>query len=185
MESEPFMQKKDQLEKIFKKHKYSNYKWIDPKKIVVAQWVRMKCQFGCKEYGRSAVCPPNTPSVSECRQFFQEYSNAVVFHFQTAVENPEDRFLWTKKVNSKLNKLEQSVFLAGFQKAFLLYMDTCCLCQACNSDRTLCKHPKLARPAAEALAVDVFSTVRQFGFPIEVLSNYSQTMNRYAFLLIS
>jgi hypothetical protein len=26
--------------------------------------------------------------------------------------------------------------------------------------------------------------VRQFGFPIEVLSDYAQEMNRYAFLLI-
>jgi hypothetical protein len=36
----------------------------------------------------------------------------------------------------------------------------------------------------EALAVDVFSTVRKYGFPIEVLSDFSQAMNRYAFLLV-
>jgi hypothetical protein len=34
------------------------------------------------------------------------------------------------------------------------------------------------------MAVDVFSTVRSMGYPIEVLSDYRQTMNRYAFLLI-
>jgi hypothetical protein len=34
------------------------------------------------------------------------------------------------------------------------------------------------------MAMDVFSTVRQCGYPIEVLSDYSQPMNRYAFLLI-
>jgi hypothetical protein len=34
------------------------------------------------------------------------------------------------------------------------------------------------------MAVDVFSTVRQIGYPIQVLVDYSQTMNRYAFLLI-
>ena len=42
----------------------------------------------------------------------------------------------------------------------------------------------LARPSPEALAVDVFGTVRSLGFPIEVLSDYDQTMNRYAFLLV-
>ena len=31
---------------------------------------------------------------------------------------------------------------------------------------------------------DVFTTVRKIGFPIEVLTEYSQAMNRYAFLLI-
>jgi hypothetical protein len=34
------------------------------------------------------------------------------------------------------------------------------------------------------MAVDVFATVRQFGFPIQVLADYSQAMNRYAFLLV-
>ncbi|UCE57072.1 MAG: hypothetical protein JSV31_15050 [Desulfobacterales bacterium] len=47
-----------------------------------------------------------------------------------------------------------------------------------------CKYPRIARPSPEAMAVDVYSTVRQFGFPIHVLSEYSQEMNRYAFLLI-
>jgi hypothetical protein len=34
------------------------------------------------------------------------------------------------------------------------------------------------------MAVDVFSTVRRIGYPIEVLADYRQAMNRYAFLLI-
>jgi len=34
------------------------------------------------------------------------------------------------------------------------------------------------------MAVDVFSTVTQYDFPIDVLSEYTQAMNRYAFLLI-
>jgi len=32
--------------------------------------------------------------------------------------------------------------------------------------------------------VDVYTTVRKVGYPIEVLTNYNDTMNRYAFLLI-
>jgi hypothetical protein len=34
------------------------------------------------------------------------------------------------------------------------------------------------------MAVDVFSTARAAGYPIEVLSDYDQTMNRYAILLV-
>jgi hypothetical protein len=34
------------------------------------------------------------------------------------------------------------------------------------------------------MAMDVFATVRKIGYPIQVLSDYSQEMNRYAFLLI-
>jgi predicted metal-binding protein len=52
---------------------------------------------------------------------------------------------------------------------------------SCRED---CKNPRLMRPSPEGMAVDVFATVRQFGFPIQVLSDYTQAMNRYAFLLV-
>jgi hypothetical protein len=34
------------------------------------------------------------------------------------------------------------------------------------------------------MAVDVYGTVLRAGYPIEVLSDYKKTMNRYAFLLV-
>ncbi len=34
----------------------------------------MKCKFGCSEYGRGGACPPATPSVAACKDFFNEYS---------------------------------------------------------------------------------------------------------------
>jgi predicted metal-binding protein len=172
------------LEALFEARRYTDFRWIDAEDIVVAQWVRMKCTFGCGEYGRNASCPPNVPSVPECRQFFEEYTTAVVFHFEKAVGVPEDRHAWTREVNQGLAKLEREVFLAGHEKAFLLYMDSCCICADCTGTREACKSPRSARPTPEAMAVDVFSTVRQHGYPIEVLADYSQAMNRYAFLMI-
>ena len=76
------------LDTIFKEKGYSDYKWIDPQKIIVSQWVRMKCKFGCGEYGRGGACPPNTPSVAECEQFFIEYSDAVILHFEGDMDKP-------------------------------------------------------------------------------------------------
>jgi hypothetical protein len=34
------------------------------------------------------------------------------------------------------------------------------------------------------MGVDVFATVRKHGFPIQVLKDYRDEMNRYAFLLV-
>ncbi|MEW5909580.1 MAG: DUF2284 domain-containing protein, partial [Thermodesulfobacteriota bacterium] len=164
--------------------KLTDYKWIDPGKIVVSQWVRMKCIFGCREYGRNASCPPNVPSVAECERFFSEYRMAVIFRFEKRVAKPEDRHSWTRKVNAGLSRLERAVFLAGYERAFLLFMDSCGLCERCAGSRTSCKVPSAARPSPESMAVDVFSTVKQFGFPIEVRDSYSQEMNRYAFLML-
>jgi predicted metal-binding protein len=173
-----------ELESLFQKHGYADYKWIDPQDIVVSQWVRMKCIFGCREHGSNASCPPNVPSVAECRQFFGEYDTAAVFHFQKTVDKPEDRYAWTREINLKLLKLEREVFLSGYHKAFLLFMDSCCICKKCAGVREECKSPELARPAPEAMAVDVYATVREYGFPIGVLRDYSEAMNRYAFLMI-
>jgi len=178
------MDDKAELEALIAKHSYTDFKWIKPQDIIVSQWVRMKCMFGCDEYGRTASCPPNVPSVSECRRFFDEYSTAIVLHFEKKVDHPEDRHAWSRKVNLKLLKLERDVFCAGYEKAFLLFMDSCCLCEKCPGVRGECKNAKSARPSPEAMAVDVFATVRQYGYPIAVLSDCSQSMNRYAFLLI-
>ncbi|MGB8951996.1 MAG: DUF2284 domain-containing protein [Candidatus Aminicenantales bacterium] len=175
---------RNNLEKKFLKRGFLDFKWISPKNIVVSQWVRIKCMFGCEEYGRTAVCPPQVPSVSECRKFFDEFSGAVIFHFEKKVPRPEDRFAWTRKINLKLLKLEREIFLDGYEKSFLLIMDSCNFCAECSGKQEICKKPRLARPTPEAMAVDVFSTVRKIGYPIEVLSDYGQTMNRYAFLLI-
>jgi predicted metal-binding protein len=172
------------LKTLIKKYRYKDFKFIDPENIVVSQWVRMKCMYGCGEYGQNASCPPNVPTVSECERFFREYSTAVIFHFDRKVDKPEDRHAWSKKLNTKLAKLERKVFLSGYERAFLLYMDSCCICAECLRERENCKEPRLSRPSPEAMAMDVFTTVRQFGFPIEVRTDYSQKMDRYAFLMI-
>ena len=172
------------LEDLFEKHGYRDFKWIDPKDIVVSQWVRMKCMFGCKSFGKCGACPPNTPSVSECQMFFRGYQKAVVFHFSKRVNKPEDRHAWTRKVNLKLLELERGIFLSGYCKTFLLFMDSCNLCASCSGVREKCKQPKLSRPTPESMAMDVFGTVRKIGYPIEVLSDYTEEMNRYAFLFI-
>lgn len=172
------------VDQVLQSHGYEDYKWVDPKRIVVAQWVRMKCMFGCGEYGHGGCCPPNTPPVAECERFFKEYSDAVVLHFAGTMDKPEDRHAWSAKINAKLVKLERDVFLAGFERAFLLFMDSCCFCRECTGRRESCEQPRMARPAPEAMAVDVYTTVRRFGFAINVRTDYDQEMDRFAFLMV-
>lgn len=178
------MSDRKHLEKLFIKHRFKDFKWINPQNIVVSHWVRMKCIFGCIEYGKNASCPPNTPSVDECERFFREYTECIVFHFEKKLQNPEKRHEWAKGINERLLRLEREVFLDGNQKAFMLYMDSCNTCNTCAGERIKCKNKRSARPAPEALAVDLFSSVERLNYPIEVLRDYSETMNRYAFLLV-
>ena len=63
-------------------------------------------------------------------------------------------------------------------------MDSCHLCADCASARAVCKNARQSRPSPEGMAMDVFSTMRKLGYPIQVLTDYDQAMNRYAFLLV-
>jgi predicted metal-binding protein len=175
---------REKLERLFPDCGCADYAWIEPREIVVSQWVRLKCTFGCDTYGKNASCPPNTPSVQECRRLFDEYRSAVVLHFQGAVADPSERAAWSREISERLSALEREVFLSGHPKAFVLFMDCCRLCPNCVGTRDECRDRQRARPSAEGMAVDVFSTVRKVGLPIEVLTDPAQTMNRYAFLLV-
>ncbi|MHA1513625.1 MAG: DUF2284 domain-containing protein [Candidatus Hodarchaeales archaeon] len=178
------MSKQQELEDIFREQGFQDFKWVNPKNIVVSQWVRLKCTFGCPDFGINATCPPNTPSVAECRRFFHEYETAVIFRFEKQFKDPEARHKWSRTINMKLLDLESRVFLDGYVKTFLLPMDNCNICEECVNSLKDCKHPKQSRPTAEAMAVDLFSTVKQVGYPIKVLKDYTETMNRYALLMV-
>jgi len=172
------------VERILEGHGYQDYRWARGTDILVSQWVRFKCTFGCSSFGKKGTCPPAVPSIPECREFFMGYDHVLVIHIPKKLKHPDDRKKWSLKANLDLLKVEKAVFLAGYQKAFLLFLDECRLCADCPGTRSDCKMPDKARPSPEALGVDVFGTVRRLGYPIEVLSDYAQEMNRYAFLLV-
>ena len=44
------------LEELFRQHGYEDFKWLDPAEIVVAQWVRIKCMYGCPVYCQIVCC---------------------------------------------------------------------------------------------------------------------------------
>ena len=175
---------RDTLEGLFREHGFDDFKWIDAHDIVVSEWVRFRCMFGCPNYGKSGTCPPQVPAVEECRRMFSEFGSAVVFHFEKSFEKPEDRKGWSKTIFLRLLEVERAVFLSGYYKSLIIPFDGCGLCEECAVVREECKNPKMARPGADALGVDVFATARGIGYPIEVLRDYTETMNRYAFLLV-
>jgi len=174
----------EQVESILNRHGFSDYRWLDPGEIPVAEWVRMKCQFGCPHYGRAAACPPNTPSIDACQRFFGEYQHGLIFHLQNAEPEIKARHAWSAHMNRALVALERDVFLAGFPRAFALFTDACHLCDECVPQRAECREPALARPSATGMAVDVFGTARSLGYPIEVLPGPASPVDYFAFLMV-
>ena len=94
--------KNEIIDKILIDNGYKDYKWIKGDEIIVSQWVRMKCIFGCSQYGKNVTCPPNSPSVPECERFFKEYKSAVLMRFHLKNLSKEKMEEWTKKKNTAL-----------------------------------------------------------------------------------
>jgi predicted metal-binding protein len=174
----------DDIERLAEAAGFPDMRWIDGSEIVVAQWVRMKCTYACDEYGQQACCPPNVPSLEDCAAFFRDYRRVAVIHIQKAGMSHAELQVWKKEVNGALLELEREVFLSGYHKALVLYPGDCSMCADCVTRREDCRHPESSRPTPEALAVDVFATARKLGYPIRVLTERSQMMDRYALLLI-
>ena len=39
--------------------------------VVVANWVRLKCRYGCQAYGRHLGCPPYSPTPEETQRVLE------------------------------------------------------------------------------------------------------------------
>ncbi|GHT80777.1 metal-binding protein [Spirochaetia bacterium] len=177
------MHNKDQIDQIIKEHCFTDYKWIIPREnIIVAQWVRFRCQFGCNNYGNNGSCPPAVPPVEECRKMIYEYEHAVIFHFSIQSENQGDHH----KLMSRLYELERALFLAGNYKAFLLQYGSCDFCKDCAAEdtRIKCINKIKCRPGADAMGIDVYQTAHNVGYPIQVVKDHNEITNRFAFILI-
>ena len=171
------------MESILLERDLSEFKWIDPRGIVVAQWVRIKCVFGCEGYGMGA-CPPNTPSVEECDRFFKEYSSGLLIRLNKFADKDAYPSDWSKEMTDKLLDAESQIFLAGHHKAFLLNHTCCTECDECPGSREDCHDKKKSRPSPESFAVDVYQTVRNAGMDINVVAENPAEITRIAILLI-
>ena len=152
-------------------------KAIDPRSIVTAEWVRMKCQYGCPGYGGRLCCPPHTPSPEVTRKVIDSYEKAILLHQRL------DKGRKTKSFNETIVRLEIEIFLDGYYKAWSMGSGPCRLCKECNLTG-LCRHGYEARPSMEACGIDVFKTARDNGFPIDVVRSLEETRNAYGVILV-
>ena len=146
---------------------------VCPSQVATAAWVRLKCQFGCDGYGQCLVCPPFTPTPQQMREVLDAYNRAVLIHFDPEAD-----------VKATLADLERTIFLRGAWKAFGLGAGPCYFCKRCPVKQGYCRHAHRARPSMEACGIDVFTTVRRAGLPIQVVTTTRQCPNYYGLVLV-
>jgi predicted metal-binding protein len=159
----------------------SAVKFIDPKKVVVGNWVRIKCQFGCDAYGTRLTCPPYSPTPEYTRQMLKEYSGALFFTYKyPALKERKKR----QSIRRILAKLEREMFLDGFYKAFAMGAGPCNLCPGQCDLTKPCLHAELARPSLEACGIDVYATAKNAGVNLKVVKSYKDTPTYCCLLLV-
>ena len=146
---------------------------ISPSEVVMAPWVRLKCQFGCDGYGQSLVCPPFTPSSEQMRKVLDTYSRGILIHFDSDAD-----------VKAIVAVIDRDIFLRGAWKAFGLGAGPCYFCKNCPVEQARCQHSEKARPSMEACGIDVFSTIKKTDFHIEVVRSRKQCPNYYSLVLV-
>jgi predicted metal-binding protein len=107
------------------------------------------------------------------RKVLDSYSRGILVHFDSDAD-----------VKAIVADLEREIFLRGAWKAFGLGAGPCYFCKKCPVDEGQCRRAEQARPAMEACGIDVFSTVRRAGFPIEVVRSTRQCPNYYGLILV-
>ncbi len=181
----------DFLETLKRIHK--DFKIIDKKDIVVDNWVRWKCSFGCRAFGRYLNCPPFIFSVEDTKKFLECYEKAIITRFEVDSDfetPPEDlhKFLVEKAKSSceKMLEFEKKAFCFGYYKAFALYPLSCGYCSVCNAENEvkICENREKIRPSVEAVGIDVFQTARNAGYKIEVLNTSKTKVTLYGILML-
>ena len=158
-------------------------KIIHPSSVVTAQWVRLKCQFGCFAYGTGHCCPPRTPTPEETRAILDSYRRAILIRIEIA-DSPE-RSAYYAKCFEALVELEGAMFKDGYYKAFVFLAGPCRMCKECTAlENKLCTFPEKARPSLESCGIDVYQTVRNNGYFIQTLREQNETNNKYCLLMV-
>ncbi len=139
--------------------------------VVTAEWVRLKCQFGCSGFGKRLCCPPHTPTPEQMKRVLAGYKTALIYSY---VCTPQEYLPKRLRMQRLVPAIERAMFLDGHYKALGLMAGPCRLCKECNVTGR-CKHPDLARPSMESCGIDVYATARNSGIELDVVTSEDAT----------
>jgi predicted metal-binding protein len=150
--------------------------------VVVDERVRLKCLVPrCLRAGETPNCPPNAPDLDLIREALGRFSWAILF--KCSVEPVEDyapgsgktkeekrRVLsFHRKSSDVVYALERHAYKDGYHLAMGFGGGSCkdylcqgMLCQFLDSGR--CRFPHRARPAMEAMGIDVVDLINKAGW---------------------
>lgn len=150
--------------------------------VVIDERVRLKCLVPrCLRAGETPNCPPNAPELDLVRRAFSRYRWAILLkcdvgpikdYAPSRDKSPAERrqaLRFHQASNQVIGALEKRAYQDGYHLAMGLGGGSCkdylcqgMLCQFLDSGR--CRFPHRARPAMEAMGIDVVSLIKKVGW---------------------
>ena len=146
---------------------------ISAEKIATAPWVRLKCRYGCRGFGKNLQCPPNGQNDLETERLLNSYKWAILLEGA-----PPGR-----QFHQRLIDLEKKAFLSGLHKAFVLGAGPCTVCDKCPGEGA-CNRSDLARPSMEASGIDVYETAKAADLCLAPVKEKGQYVKYIGLLLL-
>ncbi len=84
-------------------------KVIDTETVVVAEWVRWKCLYGCPLFAKDPFHPPVAPDAESTKKVLREYTKAILLNGPNG-----------QKLTEAAVRLEGEAYHRGYYKAFSL-----------------------------------------------------------------
>jgi predicted metal-binding protein len=187
--------KKDRMERLVKialENGATRAKLIKADQVVVDQRVPLKCLVPrCNAYGRSLTCPPNSLPIEKFIEILSHYHHALIVQVesdQNSLDRSEGSLGSTYsdllkghlalfrpfrlKLLEVIERVEAGAFKQGYAFAAGFAAGSCPLCgDECPGIMDgRCRHPFRARPAMEAVGIDIVKTAREAGFSVELSS---------------
>jgi predicted metal-binding protein len=165
---------------------------MDAKDVVIDERVRLKCSVPrCDAYGACLTCPPNVMGVEEFTRIADRYEKALIVQVETdqdslgkssetlgstpsklLKENLKALRPFQSKLGEVVADVEREAFKRGYSLAAGFGAGRCRLCEGpCPGVLDgKCRHPFQARPAMEAMGIDIRRTAENAGLSVELSS---------------
>lgn len=154
--------------------------------VVVDERVRMKCEVPrCSKFNQYLTCPPHVMDVETFSRILSRYDWCLLIQVEAENIDSSDkapgriagaisREIITRhhpyqlKLLHIIEEVEAAAFKNGMRFAAGFTGGECILCERCVDDKGSdpCRHPFRARPAMEAVGIDVIQTADNAGLPV-------------------
>ncbi len=162
--------------------------------IVLDERTLLKCLVPlCSHYGVDLMCPPNVLPVSKFKEVLKCYHSATLIKLDIPLSDlpesgwkeeemgrPRAEYMNTvldakKRLHEIVCQVESLCFEEGYHFAAGLLGGHCPLCNECVGIKSAlpCRHPFKARPAMEAMGIDVVATAKKAGLNLSFGQNKS------------